>query len=346
LDDAARLIADDAAWDAFVAASSAPSFLQATPWAAVKRANGWRAARIGATSGDGFVGAQVLMRRLGPIPLAFGYAARGPLAAGPLDAAGLQAFTNAARIRLPAFGVTHLRIDPEVEDPDGSLAATFRELGWRPAPTIQPASTRVLELDRGEEAVWTGIHRKWRQSITKGGRDDARAVPAGAERLGEFYAIHAETMRRVGLPARSEASFRLLYDAYDTAGRAHLSFMETADGVATATILLLGWGSRIIDLYGGTTDEGRRTRANYSIKWEAIKAAMAAGYSWYDLWGLPNDAVSDFKSGWGGREVHWIGSWDLVLNPLGRHVFEGAVAARSRWLRMRRGGESDTGAAV
>ena len=43
---AAELRTDDAAWDRFVADASAPSFLQATPWAAVKRPNGWRAARI------------------------------------------------------------------------------------------------------------------------------------------------------------------------------------------------------------------------------------------------------------------------------------------------------------
>ena len=329
-----------------MAAASAPSFLQATPWAAVKAPNGWRPARIGATAGGGLVGAQVLIRRLGPLPLGFGYAARGPVAAGAVDERALAAFTRAAKARLRSLGASHLRIDPELEDPDGRIAATLRELGWRPAPAIQPASTRVLDLARDEEAIWQDIHRKWRQSITKGGRDEARAVPAGIERLGEFYAIHAETMARVGLPARPEASFRALYEAYDRAGRAHLSFMETADGQATATILLLGWGNRIVDLYGGTTDDGRRTRANYTIKWEAIKAAIAAGYTWYDLWGLPSDAVSDFKSGWGGREVHWIGAWDLVLNPIGRGVFETAVAARRQWLRLRRGVEADSGSAT
>ncbi len=338
------MIADDAAWDGFVAAAAAPSFLQATPWAEVKRPNGWRVARIGARTATGLIGAQVLIRRLGPLPFGFGYAARGPLAAEPVDLDGLRAFTAAARAQLPGLGASYLRIDPEVEDPDGRLADGLRELGWRAAPQVQPSSTRVLDLARDEDAIWQDIHRKWRQSITKGARDDARVVPAGPERLGEFYAIHAETMRRVELPARSEASFRALYAAYDRAGHAHLSFMETADGEPTATILLLGWGNRIVDLYGGTTDEGRRTRANYTIKWEAIKAAKAAGYTWYDLWGLPSDAVSDFKSGWGGREVHWVGAWDLVVDPLGREAFEAAVAARARWLRFRRGtGAGDPG---
>jgi len=337
------VIADDAAWDRFVAAAAAPSFLQATPWAAVKRPNGWRAARIGARSPGGLVGAQVLIRRLGALPYGFGYAARGPLAAEPVDPEALRAFTTAAREQLRTLGASYLRIDPEIEDPEGRTAAALRGLGWRPAAHVQPSSTRVIDLTRDEDAIWQDIHRKWRQSITKGARDGARVVPAGAERLGEFHAIHAETMRRVELPARSEASFGALYAAYDRAGQAHLSFMETADGDATATILLLGWGTRIVDLYGGTTVEGRRTRANYTIKWEAIKAAKAAGYAWYDLWGLPSDTVSDFKSGWGGREVHWVGAWDLVIDPIGRAAFEAAVAARARWLRLRRGASAADG---
>ncbi len=217
------------------------------------------------------------------------------------------------------------------------MATTLRSLGWRPAPEVQPARTRLLDITQPEEAIWEGIHRKWRQSIRKGERDGARVVPAGIERIGEFHRIHVATIQRVGLPMRSEASFRALYASFAAAGRAHLFFSEGPDGVATGTILLLGWGNRIVDLYGGTTAAGRQLRANYSIKWAAILAAKAAGYGVYDLWGLPSDAVSDFKAGWGGREVAYVGAWDLVLNPVGRLAFEAAVAARSRWLRFRRG---------
>ena len=91
------LRADGAAWDRFVAESAAPSFLQATPWAAVKRPNGWRSARIVVDAAGGPVGAQVLVRHPRPLPKGFGYAARGPVAPGRLDAAALGAFTDAAR---------------------------------------------------------------------------------------------------------------------------------------------------------------------------------------------------------------------------------------------------------
>ncbi|HUG30375.1 MAG TPA: hypothetical protein VMQ65_07690, partial [Candidatus Limnocylindria bacterium] len=151
--DAARLRSDDAAWDRFVADSSAPSFLQATPWSVVKRPNGWRSARVVVDGPAGPVGAQVLVRHPRPLPKGFGYAARGPVTAGPLDSAALGAFTDAARRAAAGLGIAHLRIDPELEDPDGAIAATLRDLGWRPAPDIQPRSTQVIDLTRTEDQL-------------------------------------------------------------------------------------------------------------------------------------------------------------------------------------------------
>jgi len=326
---------DDAAWDRFVASASAPSFLQATPWAAVKRANGWLSTRIVAQARGGIVGAQLLVRHPGPLPIGLGYAARGPVSQEPLGPDALEAFTQAARLAARAAGASHIRIDPEVEDPDGRLAQALVGLGWRPAREIQPTMTRTIDLSQDEDAIWEDIHRKWRQSIRKASRDGSTTVPAGADRLGDFYRIHAATMARVGLPVRSQASFEALYTAFAAEDRAHLSFTESPDGGTTSAILLLGWGDRVVDLYGGTTDAGRRLRANYLIKWDAIRAAKAAGYRLYDLWGLPSERVAGFKSGWGGRVVQYVGTWDLVVDPMGHRLFETLVAARRQWLRLR-----------
>jgi lipid II:glycine glycyltransferase (peptidoglycan interpeptide bridge formation enzyme) len=74
--DAATLRVDDRAWDRFVAAATAPSYLQASPWAEVKRPNGWTATRVVAETPNGPVGAQILVRRPRPLPWGFGYEAR------------------------------------------------------------------------------------------------------------------------------------------------------------------------------------------------------------------------------------------------------------------------------
>ena len=50
----------------------------------------------------------------------------------------------------------------------------------------------------------------------------------------------------------------------------------------------------------------------------------SAGATSYDLWGLATGGIAHFKTGFGGREVRYIGAWDLVLDPLGRQAYEGA----------------------
>ena len=91
------------------------------------------------------------------------------------------------------------------------------------------------------------------------------------------------------------------------------------------------------------TAAGAESRANYLLKWEAIRSSREAGATSYDLWGLATGGIAHFKTGFGGREVRYIGAWDLVLSPLGRRAYElaqrgrAAVAARRRRRGRRRG---------
>jgi lipid II:glycine glycyltransferase (peptidoglycan interpeptide bridge formation enzyme) len=344
--DTTQLRTDDAAWDAFVAASSAPTFLQATPWAIVKRPNGWRSARIVVDGPGGPVGAQVLVRHPRPLPKGFGYAARGPITTGPLDAAALGAFTDAARRAAGGLGIAHLRIDPELEDPDGAVAAALRELGWRPAPEIQPQSTRIVDLTRPEEELLADLRKKTRQSLHRAQDDGCTVTTAGRDRLPDFHRTLAGTMDRVGLPFRTVGFFRDLWDAYAPAGHAMLLLAETPDGKVVSGTFLVGCGPRIVALYGGTNAEGRKRNAKYLVNWEALRRAKAAGYQLYDLWGLPNEGITYFKAGWGGREVHYVGAWDLVVDPPAARIFETAVQARATIGRLRRLGRGGSGGAA
>jgi lipid II:glycine glycyltransferase (peptidoglycan interpeptide bridge formation enzyme) len=85
------------------------------------------------------------------------------------------------------------------------------------------------------------------------------------------------------------------------------------------------------------TASGADLRANYLLKWEAIRRSREEGADVYDLWGLAHPGIAHFKAGFGGREIHYVGGWDLVLDPVGRRVYETAQRARVRWARSRAG---------
>jgi lipid II:glycine glycyltransferase (peptidoglycan interpeptide bridge formation enzyme) len=331
---------DPDAWDALVESSEPGSYLQLSPWARVKAVNGWWPHRILASER---VGAQILLRRPRPLPWAFAYAPRGPLGGG-WSADDIGSLTATLRERLPheAGRVSHLRIDPEVEidgphDPDGSTRRALEANGWRPAPPIQPASTRVIDLTADEAALWGDLRKKWRQYVNKARSGGVVVVDAEGDRLADFYRIYRETADRAGFLIRTESAYRDVWEAYRPGGRARLLFAQRADGEPLATLFLVRCGTRVVEPYGGMTAAGADTRANYLLKWEAIRSSREAGAAVYDLWGLATGGIAHFKTGFGGREVRYIGAWDLVLDALGRSAYGAAVSARTWWARRRYG---------
>jgi len=232
---------DPDAWDGLVDTSDPGSYLQTTGWARVKAENGWTSHRLLASD---TVGAQILVRRPRPLPWGFAYAPRGPLGGG-WSAEELAAFTNAVRADLPrvAGRVSHLRIDPEVEldgphDPEGATRRALAANGWRPAPPIQPSSTRVIDLRPDEDALWGDLRKKWRQYVNKARSAGVVVVEAEGDRLGDFYRIYRETADRAGFLIRAESAYRDVWEAFRPTGRARLLFARSAVGEPLATPLV------------------------------------------------------------------------------------------------------------
>ena len=333
---------DPAAWDAFVEGTEHGSYLQLDGWARVKAANGWTARRILAGEPGARIGLQVLLRRPRPLPWAFAYAPRGPVA---------EAWTPAAVLALPAelraaggaLGrVSHVRIDPEVEadgpdDAAGSLRAALAVAGWRPAASVQPPSTRVVDLGADEAVLWSGLRKKWRQYVNRARANGVTVVELPGDPIRSFYAIYRETAERAGFLIRVESAYRDAWDAFAPAGRARVLFAVGPDGTPLASLFLVRCGRRVVEPYGGMTLAGGELRANYLLKWEAILRSREEGALAYDLWGLAHPGIAHFKAGFGGREIRYVGGWDLVLDPLGRRVYDTAQRARVRWARRRAG---------
>ena len=85
------------------------------------------------------------------------------------------------------------------------------------------------------------------------------------------------------------------------------------DGERVATIYHFTCGDRAVEAYGGMTDAGADARANYLLKWDAIAGFAREGFAVYDLWGLATGGIRQFKEGFGGREIEYVGARDLPL---------------------------------
>ena len=292
---------------------------------------------------DSDFGVQLLLRRPRIFPWSFAYAPRGPVMED-WNGATFDAFSGGLRKALSSAPerVSHVRIEPEIElngpqDVDGELRRALRRNGWRPGTPIQPPRTRQIDLRVDEAALWGDLRKKWRQYVNKARNGGLRVVDAGPERLPEFYAIYQETARRAGFIIRTYDSYVGVWEAFARLGMARLLMAETAEGKALATLFVLRVGNRVIEPYGGMTAEGAESRANYLLKWEAIRTSREQGAASYDMWGLSHEGIEHFKTGFGGREIRYVGAWDLVLDPVGRLAFDGAQSMQDRVGRLRHG---------
>lgn len=342
---AAQLEADDDAWNAFVEGSAQATWLQTTGWARVKRPNGWASLRAAldwrdetAGSEARSIGAQILVRRVRGLPWGLGYVPRGPVGL-PTDpeAAGraMAAFTERLREVAREHRLAEIRMEPEVVA-GGGAEEHLRASGWKSVRRIQWHRTRIVDLAKPEEELWQDMHRKARQSVTKSRRLGVRVVTAGGDRLDDYHRIHRDSAARAGMFARSLDSFRVLWDELSPRNLVHLSFAEIEEtGEPVATLLLTSAGTRAFDMYGGTTEEGERRRANYLLKWEALARCKQEGFTEYDLWGLPHEGIAQFKAGFGGYEVTFVGAWALATNPVGNAILTAGMKARATYVALR-----------
>ena len=334
-----RLRTDDAVWDAFVEGSDTAFPLQMTAWAQAKAPYGWSAERVVADGGSGPIGAQVLIRRLGPGPFSMGYAPRGPVAT-VFDQASLAAFSAALRDFAGTRRLTHVTADPGLEGTDHD--PLFALAGWQPADVLQLGSTQVIDLSKSEEELWHDVYKSSRRYATGARKKGCAVEEVDETELPVFYDILVETAQRSGFIPRAIEAYADVYRAFAAQERARILIGYLPDGTPVSSKMIIVSGGRASQLYGGLTDEGGKARAGHFFEWEAIIRSQAAGARIFDMWGRSTTGIAHFKAGFGGRVVEYGGTFDLVTNATVRSLYQQGRRAWVRFARRRRGLDPNT----
>lgn len=315
---------DKELWDEYVLEHGGHP-LQLWAWGQVKAGHGWVPERVFAYDEDKLVGAaQVLVRRL-PTPLrAFAYVPRGPI----IDAEYETEFLNRlATLANRDHHAVALSIEPDVEQferPDGWVRSTNKVLS---------AETILLNLSLSESDLLADMAKKTRQYIRKSGADVKIKTVKSREAVEQCLAIYKQTALRAGFNLHNEQYYRdvfmqmqdhsPIFAAYD--GDEMVAFLWLAISEATA-----------YELYGGVTERGQELRANYALKWHAIRKSKEWGLKRYDFGGLVVGGVSTFKQGWASEVSVFAGTFERPLSPLYSLWSKGLPFAKRTAQKIRR----------
>jgi lipid II:glycine glycyltransferase (peptidoglycan interpeptide bridge formation enzyme) len=184
----------------------------------------------------------------------------------------------------------------------------------RSESTILIPRTLILDLTQSEDDLMAAMSRTTRSNVRKNlkGGLEFRKVASEAE-LDQILAIYRETASRAGFGIHSDGYYR---DIWRFLGEDSPIIAAFDGDQAVAFVWIAKSAGTAFELYGGVTEAGQKARANYGVKWAAFTAMKAEGCTRYDLNGLLNDGISDFKKQFAQHEDLLTGTWELPLSPL------------------------------
>lgn len=295
---------DQEVWDGYILESGGHP-LQLWGWGQVKSAHGWNADRLLAyNENDQIVAAaQILTRKL-PLPLkAYSYVPRGPVGEQGSNPEFLEAIGRF--VKRERKSVT-LAIEPDTET--FTIPDTWRKTANR----VLPAQTIILNLELSDSDLLAAMVKKTRQYIRKSAGSGLviKSVKTRDE-LEKCLAIYHATSKRAKFDVHKDQYY---IDVFSLLGEHSPVFAAYKDGEPIAFLWLAISADTSFELYGGMNDLGQELRANYALKWHAIRTVKEWGLSRYDFGGLINDGVSNFKRSWSDREVELAGTFELPLS--------------------------------
>lgn len=292
--------------------------MQAWQWGEFKAATGaWSAHRIQVSrDADNQVigGGQLLIRTL-PFPFrAIGYAPRGIMAQ---DLADFPAVADAcANWCKENFHAVSLKIDPPLEELRLPVA-------WKQGSRVMLERTAIIDLQPSEEDIMKGLHsRNARNYIRKGGRVGIEVEAATAEDIPAVLDLYHQTAERDRFSLHPDSYYEQAYTLLGDLGQLTVTRFE-GEVLSFMWNITNRWGA--CELWAGAGEKGRKMRANYPLKWGAILAAKRVGAERYDMNGLLNDGISEFKRSFQHEETRFVGAWDRPNSPL-YYVWEKALA--------------------
>jgi peptidoglycan pentaglycine glycine transferase (the first glycine) len=310
---------DQEVWDDYILEHKGHP-LQLWSWGQLKSAHGWNADRLLAFDEDETIvaAAQVLTRTL-PAPIrAFSYVPRGPIGE---QGSSLDFLTLIADYCKRQHRSVALSIEPDMTEFD-----TPKE--WvRAKNSVLPSKTIILDLEKSDSDLLNVMDKKTRQYIRKSA---AEAITIKQVRsrddLTKCLDIYHVTSDRAHFNVHDDQYY---YDVFNLMGDYSPVFAAYQDDQPIAFLWLAISADTAFELYGGMNQTGQDLRANYALKWHAIRKTKEWGLSRYDFGGLVSEGVTNFKLSWAEGETDLAGTFDKPLSSFYKIWNSGLPAAKT-----------------
>jgi len=191
-------------------------------------------------------------------------------------------------------------------------------LGFIKAPKdVQPKKTLILDLNLNEDELLGRMHEKTPYNIGLAQRKgvSVRKAEYNEKDFEEFWNLLNQTVQRQKIAIFEKEYYRKqLQNSSDKFK--NLIFIAQYQGKIIAANLVNVFGNTMTYTHGGSDNQYRALMAPHLLQWEQIREAKNRACKAYDFWGIDEinwPGITRFKKGFGGQEVQYIGTFDLIL---------------------------------
>lgn len=198
---------------------------------------------------------------------------------------------------------------------------------------IQPPDSTQINLKPSEEEILNNMKTKWRYNINLSARKGVEIIKVTGDeedldsKLDIFYDLYKITAERDGIGIHPKSYYKdlLVSSAEQIKNKKDVPqvtmYIAKHQEDYLGSIITLFSKDESIYLYGCSSNVKRNLMPNFLLQWNAMKDAKAYGSPYYDMYGMPPTDDENhpmhglylFKTGFGGKNIHRIGSYDVQL---------------------------------
>lgn len=314
--------------------------LQSFEWGEFREQSGLKVIRRGLFEKDKLV--QAFQLTIHPIPHAswtIGYLPKGLLPTKEL----INELKHIGKENNCIF----IQLEPNVVESSEAEHA-IKQLNFIPAAhPLFTKHTLQIDLTKSEEDLLKAMHQKARYNIKVAAKHGVTVEEENTQKgFDTFWKLTEETTTRQQFFAHTKKYHATQWETLPHVIKpntlsSHLLFAKYNGKPLTAWIVFI-FKDTLYYPYGASSQEHRETMHSTLMMWEAIRFGKKHNLKAFDLWGAaaPNTPSNDpwfgftqFKERFGPERVEFVGSYDVVLNPV---LYQGyKLADKLRWMILK-----------
>ncbi len=322
----------------FIKSCNAGSILQSWQWGEVEGACGRKVFRIGVVDADQLILVATIIKYELPFGKSYLYSPRGPV----MGKSKIQNPKSKIKETFSLFidyikkiaqeeNTVFLRMDPLIQIssvPEKSGGSEVNEnqilnLGFvKAVKQVQLQREWSLDISSSEEEILAKMKSKTRYNVRlarrKGVRVKVQSSKFKIQNLDIFWKLLQETAKRDSFRLHPKEHYQKIIEILGEDDLVGLFVAEYKNEVL-AMILVSFFGQESCYLHGASSELYKNLMANHLLQWEAILEAKRKKCTRYNFGGIaPNNnskhpwaGITRFKKGFGGKEITYIGAWEL-----------------------------------